>query len=280
MMELSLEVPASPGDRKGVFMDLGLKGKIVVITGGAQGIGKAAALEFAKEGAVCAVCARREERLKEAQEEFAAKGYELFAMKADVTKHEELQAFADAVAAKYGRIDVWINNAGANHFQKLIDYTVEEFRAMLDINLVSMFDGSCIAARHMKETGGGVILNASAYSAYTPIAGKGPYAACKNGMLSLVKVMAAEFAPYHIRVNAYAPGPIHTEINQANIDKFGEEKLASDIPMKRIGEPEELAQAICFLASDSAAGFINGVCLEISGGKRCVQNPMFGYENP
>ena len=97
-------------------MDLGLKGKIVVITGGAQGIGKSAALEFSKEGAICCVCARREERLQQAREEFAGKGYELFAMKADVTKHEELQAFADAVVAKYGRIDVTFAAAGAGAY--------------------------------------------------------------------------------------------------------------------------------------------------------------------
>ncbi len=259
-------------------MDLGLKGKIVVITGGSQGIGKAAALEFSKEGALCCVCARREERLREAKKEFEEKGFSLFTMPVDVTKHEELQAFADAVVKEYGRIDVWINNAGANHFQNCLDYTVDEFRRMLDINLTAMFDGSCIAARYMKETGGGVILSASSFAAKDPFAGKGPYAACKSGILSLTKVMAAEFAPYHIRVNAYIPGVVKTEICMANVELFGEEKLAADIPMRRMGTPEDLAKAIVFLSSDQAAGFINGIALEISGAKRSVQNPQSPWE--
>lgn len=258
-------------------MELELKNKVVAITGGSQGIGKAAAFEFAKEGCRVCICARRQDKLHETQKEFEKKGYGILTRKTDVTKYEELELFADEIIEKYGRIDIWINNAGANQYKMLIDYELDDLMKIINVNLTAVFMGSAIAARKMKETGGGVILNASSYSAITPLAGKTPYAACKSGVLSLTKTLAAEFAPYHIRVNAYIPGMIRTEISQPNIEKFGN-ALLKDIPMKRFGEPEDLAKSIVFLASDAAAGFINGVSLEISGAKRCVQNPWYPYE--
>ena len=259
-------------------MELGLKGKVVVITGGSQGIGKAAGLEFAKEGCQVCVCARRQEKLDAAKAEFAGLGYDLFTMRTDVTKPEDLQALADAVVEKYGRIDIWVNNAGVNQYKRVVDYELDDLMRIINTNLVSVIMGSKIAALHMSKTGGGVILNASSYSAVTPIAGKAPYAACKSGVLSLTRSLAAEFAPYHIRVNAYIPGLIRTEISKSNIDLFGD-SMIRDIPMKRFGEPEDLAKSIVFLASDEAAGYINGVALEISGAKRSVQNPWYAYEN-
>ncbi|MDO4619429.1 MAG: SDR family oxidoreductase [Lachnospiraceae bacterium] len=257
-------------------MDLHLDGKVVVITGGSQGIGKAAGLAFAKEGCVVCACARRQERLDQAREEFQARGFELFTQKTDVTKPEELEAFADAVMEKYGRIDIWINNAGVNQYKKLLDYDYEDLMRIINTNLTAVIVGGKIAAERMKETGGGVILNCSSFAAVAPMAGKAPYAACKSGVLSLTRTMAAEFAAYHIRVNAYIPGGVNTEINKANVERYGD-KLLQDIPMQRFGEPEEIAQAMIFLASD-AAGYINGTALEITGGKRCTQNPLFSYE--
>lgn len=259
-------------------MDLGLKDKVVVITGGSQGIGKAAALEFAREGCKVCVCARRQEKLDAAKAEFNELGFELFTVQTDVTKPQDLEALADAVVEKYGRIDVWINNAGVNQFKKVIDYEYDDLMRIINTNLTAVIMGSQVAAKKMKETGGGVILSASSYASVTPFAGKAPYAACKSGVVSLTKTLAAEFAPYNIRVNAYIPGLIVTEISRANVELLGE-KLVQDIPMKRLGQPEDLAKAIVFLASDSCAGYINGVALEISGAKRCVQNPWYAYEN-
>lgn len=258
-------------------MDMGLKGKVVVITGGSQGIGKAAALEFAREGCQVCVCARRQERLDAAKAEFAQQGFTLFTRQVDVTKCDQLEAFADAVVAEYGRIDVWVNNAGANQFKMVIDYDYEDLMRIIETNLVSMIMGSKFAAQRMKETGGGVILSAASFAAITPLAGKSPYAACKSGVLVMTKALAAEFAPYNIRVNAYIPGLIRTEISQPNIDRLGD-RLLQDIPMKRYGEPEDLAKSLVFLASDAASGYVNGTALEISGGKRCVQNPWYAYE--
>lgn len=258
-------------------MELGLKDKVVVITGGSQGIGKAVGLEFAREGCQVCTCARREAKLAAAEEEFRKEGFDLYTQRVDVSKPTELEAFANAVEKKFGRIDVWINNAGINQYKKLIDYDFDDLMRILNTDLIAVIWGCKVAAEHMKEHGG-VILNAASYAAITPLAGKAPYAACKSGIISLTKTLAAEFAPYKIRVNAYIPGMIRTEISAENIERFGD-TLLKDIPMKRFGQPEDLAKGIVFLASDVAAGYINGVALEISGGKRCVQNPWYAYEN-
>lgn len=257
-------------------MDMGLKDKIVVITGGSQGIGKAAAKAFVKEGAIVYVCARRLERLESTRAEFATEGLDLHIKAVDVTQYDSVKAWADEIVKEAGRIDIWINNAGANHFQMLIDYTPQDFADMIAININSIFYGSQIAAKQMMKQGGGVILNAASYAAVTPLAGKCPYAACKSAVVSLTKSMAGEWAPYGIRVNAYIPGLIRTEISAPNIEKMGD-ALLRDIPLHRVGEPEDLADSLLFLASDRSA-YITGTTLEISGGKRCVQNPWYAWE--
>lgn len=257
-------------------MDMGLKDKIVVITGGSQGIGKAAAKAFVKEGAIVYVCARRLERLESTRAEFATEGLDLHIKAVDVTQYDSVKAWADEIVKESGRIDIWINNAGANHFQMLIDYTPQDFADMIAININSIFYGSQIAAKQMMKQGGGVILNAASYAAVTPLAGKSPYAACKSAVVSLTKSMAGEWAPYGIRVNAYIPGLIRTEISAPNIEKMGD-ALLRDIPLHRVGEPEDLADSLLFLASDRSA-YITGTTLEISGGKRCVQNPWYAWE--
>ncbi|MCI6887026.1 MAG: SDR family oxidoreductase [Lachnospiraceae bacterium] len=257
-------------------METGLKNKVVVITGGSQGIGKAAARAFAREGSIVYICARRKERLEAAKEEFAEEGYALHTRQVDVTQYMEVERWAEEIVQESGKIDVWINNAGTNHFQMLIDYTPQDFADMVNINLNSIFFGSQIAAKQMRKQNGGVILNAASYAAVTPLAGKSPYAACKAAVVSLTKSMAGEWAPYGIRVNAYIPGLIRTEISRPNIEKMGD-ALLRDIPLHRVGEPEDLAESLVFLASDTA-GYITGTTLEISGGKRCVQNPWYAWE--
>ena len=259
-------------------MEMGLKGKTVVITGGGTGIGKAAALEFLKEGCHVAVCGRRMETLEQARAEHAALGYDLMIRSVDVTDYDALSVFANEVAEAYGRIDVWVNNAGSNHIKSLMDYDVEEFRAMTDVILVSVFSGSKIAAEHMrKQGGGGVILNASSFSAVIPNAGRAPYSACKAGVSSLTRTFAAELAKDQIRVIAYVPGMTATEISAKNIELNGP-RLMRDIPMQRFGKGEDCAKLMVFLASDNAS-YINGTQIEVAGAKLCVQNPLYSYED-
>ena len=259
-------------------MEMNLKGQTVIITGGGTGIGKATALEFLKEGCNVAICGRRLEKLEQAQQEFAALGYPgLYYKTVDVTDYDALAAFADEVEAKFGAINVWINNAGSNHIKSLMDYDVDEFRAMADVILVAVFSGSKIAAEHMRKVGKGVILNASSFSAVIPNAGRAPYSACKAGVSSLTRTFAAELAKDHIRCVAYVPGMTATEISAKNIEKNGP-ALMSSIPMQRFGTPEDNAKLLVFLASDNAS-YINGTQIEVAGAKFCVQNPLYAYQN-
>ena len=259
-------------------MEMNLKGKTVVITGAGTGIGKAAALEFLKEGCHVAICGRRQEKLDQTKSEFAALGYDVMTKSVDVTDYNALEAYADEVIAAYGRIDVWVNNAGSNHIKSLMDYDVAEFKAMTDIILVSVFSGSKIAAERMRRDGkGGVILNASSFSAVIPNAGRAPYSACKAAVSSLTRTFAAELAKDQIRVVAYVPGMTATEISAKNIALNGP-ALMKDIPMQRFGKPEDCAKLMVFLASDNAS-YINGTQIEVAGAKLCVQNPLYSYQN-
>ena len=257
-------------------MDLGMMGKSVVITGGGTGIGRAAALDFLREGARVAICGRRRDCLDEALELFRAEGYEAIAECVDVRDYAAFAAFADRVVAEYGRIDVFVNNAGGNQIKQLMDYNTEEFQYIVELNLVTVFNGCKIAAERMRETGGGVILNASSFSALDPNAGRAPYSASKAAVSNLTRSFAAELARDNIRVVAYVPGLIETELTTKNISK-NREALLRDIPVKRFGRPEDISRTLVFLASD-AASYINGTNIEIAGAKRSVQNPWFSYE--
>jgi len=252
-------------------MELGVKGKVVVITGGASGIGLASALAFAREGCTVAICSRNPDKLASAAKEFAAKGYELLTAVADVSLEKELQGFARQVHDQYGRIDVWINNAGVSPKARLIDMSGDEWDDLMRINLKGVFLGSQIAAKMMKESGGGVILNASSFASVMPSATSGAYAASKAAVTSLTRSLAAELAPLGIRVIAYIPGIVVTDINKKRIEQFGPQ-LKADIALNRWGKTEEVAGVLVFLASDIAS-YITGTAIEITGGKFSIQNP-------
>ena len=245
-------------------MELGLNGKVVVVTGGATGIGLETARAFLQEGCKVAICGRRMEKLQKAKEFLGSE--RVFVYQADMTDLEQVETFAAAVAKEYGSIDVWINNAGAMWIKPLMEMSSEEFRREIDLNLTTVFHGAKAAYPYMKAQGSGVILNASSFAALDPNAGRATYSAAK----------AAEFAAANIRVLAYVPGMIATEIAAESIEKYGDALLA-DIPCRRFGTPEDLGKVLVFLASD-AAGYMNGCHVEISGGKRCVQNPQFSYQ--
>lgn len=256
-------------------MDLGLVQKVVVITGGATGIGLAAALAFAAEGARVAICSRGSEKLTAASQLFAEKGYELFAQAVDVSVESELQNFVDHVYDHFGRIDVWVNNAGISPKVRLIDMTGEEWDTLMRTNLRAVFLGSQFAAKLMRQHGGGVILNASSYASVMPSATSGAYAAAKSGVVSLTRSLSAELAPFGIRVIAYIPGIIATEINKKRMEQFGTQML-SQIALQRWGKTEEVANVLVFLASDKAS-YITGTAIEITGGKFSIQNPEFPW---
>lgn len=257
-------------------MDLQLSGKVVAITGGATGIGRAIAMEFLKEGACVAVCGRSTDKLDKficETERFAGN---VFCSRADVTDEAAMEKFADAAVQKFGRLDIWINNAGIGINKPLLDYTLDDYDAVMNVNLKAVFICSRIAARRMMPRKKGVIISASSWTSKIPHADGAIYAASKAGVSSLTKSMAANFAPYNIRVLSYLPGMIETDISKAEVDLY-RDNYVRNIAMRRLGTPEDLAKPVVFLASD-AAGYITGVDVEISGGKFAVQNCELGWQ--
>ena len=256
-------------------MELGLKGKVVLITGGATGIGKASALSFLKEGCRVAICGRTKAKIDNAVLEFEKQGYDVIGGAADASKLAEITAFANKVAQGYGQIDIWINNAGIYPQRAILDMLEEEWDETFRINVKSVFIGTRIAAGFMKKQGKGVILNASSFAAILPSAGSSAYAATKAAISSFTRTAAAELAPLNIRVVAYAPGLIRSEMTEPVISTKSK-LLTEQIALNRLGEPEDIADILVLLASDSAR-YITGNSIEISGGKFCVQNPMYTW---
>lgn len=260
-------------------MDLGLKGKSVVITGGAGGgIGTETALAFAAEGCQIAVCDMNESGLSALQKNFTKRGYGLYTEQVDVSKVSQLSAFADHVHDVYGRIDIWINHAGVNRLKFLSDFTEEDWDFIVNINMKATFFGTQIVAEHMIHDGGGVILNTSSFAGLMPYSKGVPYGATKAAILNITRSTAGVLAPYGIRVNAVAPGGVETVLTRERYkDPVFKKNAVSRIAMQRIGLAEEMANCYVFLASD-AASYITGNYIECTGGKYCIQDPSNPWE--
>jgi NAD(P)-dependent dehydrogenase (short-subunit alcohol dehydrogenase family) len=255
-------------------MDLQLKGKAVVVTGGATGIGLATAQEFLREGCQVAICGRSPDKLDKAVAECRALGFDVMARSVDVTDSAALQAFADEVVARFGTVDVWLNNAGMSNNKPFLDFSEQEWDELMNLNLKAVFRGCQIAARIMiAHRHGGVILNAASFQSVMPAAGAAPYGASKAGVVSLSQVIAAELASHGIRVLSYIPGVIATPMAE---QWMIETHQLQNIPSTRFGRPQDLANAIVFLASERAS-YINGVHVDVTGGKFCVQNPRYSF---
>lgn len=258
------------------MLDLKLDDKVVIVTGGAAGIGKAVAKAFLQQGAIVAVCDKNAEKLQETRLEFAQQGYDLDCSVVDICDYQSFAAFVYDVYERYQRLDVFVNNAGGGYFKPLIDYTPEEFKLITDVNYTSVFVGTQLAAKCMKKQQGGVILNGSSFSALIPNAGKAVYSASKAAILNITRSFAAELAADHIRVVSYLPGLIIAGAAEEKIKRMGD-KLISEIASHRLGRPEDIANVLIFLASDYAS-YINGTQIEITGGKFCTQNPNWAFE--
>ena len=184
------------------------------------------------------------------------------------------KAVADVVK-ELGRLDVWINNAGRTVHKGMMEIDAAEWHDVIDTDLTSVFFGCKAAANHMKEHGG-VILNAGSFQSLFPAAGSGPYGAAKAGVCSLTRSFAAELACWNIRVLTYIPGVIETPM--AKVDNWMvATNQQANIPLPRLGKTTDIANALVFLASEKAE-YINGVNIEITGGKFCVQNPRYAWE--
>lgn len=256
-------------------MDLNLKGKSVVITGGSDGIGKAAAICFLKEGACVTICGHSQGKLDTAKKEAQDLGYELLCVNADVSVEADCERLARTAAEAYGGIDVWINNAGLLRRGSLLDISMDEYDQVMNTNLRAALYCSRIAVSYMKKKNNGVILNASSWATQIPQANSAVYGISKAGISSLTRALAGTVAPYGIRVVAYMPGVIETKMNTVS-SGAEPEKFTQNIALNRMGSPEEVAKVIVFLASD-AASYINGVDVEVAGGKFTVQDCQMSW---
>jgi 3-oxoacyl-[acyl-carrier protein] reductase len=241
-----------------------LAGKVSIITGGAQGIGLATALKFSREGATVVVCDIRQAAVDAAVAQCQEAGAKALGRVVDVTQREMVDAMVQQVLSQFGRIDVLVNNAGITQDARLQKMTIEQFDRVIDVNLRGVFHCSQAVADAMVKQGSGVILNASSVVGIYGNFGQTNYAATKFGVIGFTKTWSRELGPKGVRVNAVAPGFVATPILSTIPDKVLQEMI-DRVPLKRLGQPEDIANVYAFLASDDAA-YINGAVLEVSGG--------------
>ncbi len=241
-----------------------LENKVALITGGAQGIGRAAAERFAAEGAKIVIIDVVEDKANETVAALKAGGAEAMALICDVTNREQVQAVVDQVLAAYGQIDILCNNAGITRDARLVKMTEEQFDTVIAVNLKGVFNLTQAVAPHMIERGYGRIITTSSVVGLYGNFGQTNYVATKSGVIGMTKVWARELGPKGITANAIAPGFIATEmvlsVPQEILDRF-----IQNTPSRRLGEPEDIANAFLFLASDEAS-FVNGAVLSVDGG--------------
>ena len=247
-----------------------MQDKVVLVTGGAAGIGKATALRFAEEGAKVIICDVNEAAGQETLKEL---GREASFHKVNVANREDVQKWVDDVVARYGRVDVLVNNAGILRDGQLVKFKEgqlvgqmpeTDFDLVISINLKGVFNCAQAVAPQMIKQGGGVILNASSVVGLDGNFGQTNYVATKSGVIGMTKVWARELGKYGIRVNAVAPGFTATEILKSMPEKIIE-GMKARTPLGRMGEPRDIANAYLFLASDEAS-FITGETLRVDGG--------------
>jgi len=244
-----------------------LEGKIVLVTGGTSGIGRAAALAFAKEGAKVVVSGRHRDTGEETISIIERAGGEALFIEADVSKATEVEWLINSTLKKYGSVHCAFNNAGVEGTKNsIIDCTEEDWDQVININLKGVFLCMKFEIPPMLKQGGGTIVNMS--SAYGLVATQGlaPYIASKHGVVGLTKAAALEYAKGGIRINALCPGGVYTEMQRrlGNDDKRKEE-ISRRYPLGRLGNPEEIAQAVIWLCSD-AASFVIGHTFVVDGG--------------
>ncbi len=241
-----------------------LENKVSIITGAAQGIGLATALKFAAEGAIVVVCDVKQIAVDDAVRQCQALGAQAMGCIMDVTDRDMVDAVVARVKDTYGRIDVLVNNAGITQDARLQKMSLEQFDRVIDVNLRGVFHCAQAVADTMVAQGSGAILNASSVVGIYGNFGQTNYAATKFGVIGFTKTWSRELGPKGVRVNAVAPGFIATPILSTMPDKVIEE-MSHRVPLRRLGQPEEIANVYAFLASDEAS-YVNGAVLEVSGG--------------
>ena len=252
-------------------MNLSLKGKVAAITGGSEGIGRATALRLAELGATVAICARRAEVMEKTAAEIRKAGVEVLTVVADATKADDVARFIDETVKKFGRVDILVNNAGATGQAAFDTVDDKAWTNDIDIKVIAHVRTARAVIPHMKKQGGGRIISLNMVAAKQPGAKQFPTTVSRAAGLALSKGLSKELAPFNILVNVVAVGKIKSKQQERSAARAGlsvEDHYAQTgktVPLGRMGEAEEVANVIGFLASD-AASYITGTCINVDGG--------------
>jgi NAD(P)-dependent dehydrogenase (short-subunit alcohol dehydrogenase family) len=244
-----------------------LEGKVAIITGGATGLGKAMAMEFARLGANIVIASRNKENLKSAEEEISKIGTEVLSIQTDVREPDQVNNMVSTTVERFGEINILVNNAAGNFRVKTMDMSVNAWNSVINIVLNGTFYCSQSVGKQMAEQGiGGAILNIASVNAWTGSPLTAHSAAAKAGVLALTKSLAVEWAPYNIRTNLIAPGPIADTgaVTQLWPSPKDAELILQNIPANRFGHLQEVANLAAYLVSDYAS-YVSGACYVVDG---------------
>jgi 3-oxoacyl-[acyl-carrier protein] reductase len=259
-------------------MQIDLTGKVAIVTGAGRGIGREIAVTLAGEGVTTVATDVRQDLLDGLAAEFAKRGWAGRQYLCDVRDAARVAAVVDDVARALGRIDILVNNAGVGPGGPIETLSEEAWDLNLDVNLKGTFLMCRAVIPVMKRQRAGRIINAASFAAIVPITGSGAYAASKAGVHYFTRALAGELGPWDVTVNCYAPGMIPTEINHfTELPAARQTRLLDTLTLRRWGEPHDVANLVCFLASDLAR-YITGTMVDVSGGKLATQIPRLAWD--
>jgi len=259
-------------------MLIDLKGKVAVVTGAGRGIGRVIARTLAREGAIVAIVDFKQDLLDDASMEWLEAGLPGARVLADVRDAAQVTAAVNAIEQQFGRIDILVNNAGVAAGARVDKLSEAVWDANFDTNTKGVFLMCQAVSPLMQRQNSGRIINAASFAAIIPSIGSAAYAASKSAVVQFTRVLAGELGPFNVTVNSYSPGMIPTDMNgYANLPDQRQQRLLDTLTLRRWGDPQDVANLVCFLSSDLAA-YISGASIDVSGGKFATQIPSLAYE--